>query len=72
MSVAQLLTTKAFWLTLLDVVAALLNLLGKQFWPNQVDTVWQVWLILQPLAALIIGALAVDEIAVPILRMKLF
>jgi hypothetical protein len=73
MTLSQLFSTKAFWFTLIDVLAAMINLLGQLFWPKYVDLVWQVWLILQPLAALLIGSLAVNEIVVPTLRAaKLF
>jgi hypothetical protein len=71
MTLAQLLTTKTFWITLIDVLAALVNLLGTMFWPQYVDLIWKVWIIIQPLAALIIGALAVDEIVVPTLMKSL-
>ena len=71
MTLQQLLTTKTFWLTLIDVLAALINLLGALFWPKYVDLIWQVWIIIQPLAALIIGALAVNEIVVPTLMKSL-
>lgn len=71
MTLKQLLTTKTFWVTLIDVLAALLNLFGKLFWPQYVDLIWQVWIIIQPLAALIIGALAVNEVVVPTLIKRL-
>lgn len=71
MTLKKLLSSKTFWLTLIDVVVALLNLFGKMFWPDYVDLVWQVWLIVQPLAALLIGAVAVNEARLPELVRRL-
>lgn len=71
MNLSQLLTSKTFWFTLIDVLAALINLFGALFWPKYVDLIWQVWLILQPLAALLIGSLALNELVVPTLMKSL-
>lgn len=67
MTLEYLLTTKTFWLTFIDVMVRLLNLLGKKFWPKYVDTINEIWLILQPLVLLFIAVFAVNDVVVPTL-----
>ena len=65
MTLEQFLMTKTFWLTLVDVLVRLLNILGKKFWPEKVDTINEIWLVLQPLVLLFIAAFAVSDVVVP-------
>lgn len=63
----KLLKSKMFWSAVIDAAAGILTLFGKTYWPEQAEMVRQIWGYLQPIALIVIGAFATDELIVPAL-----